>query len=124
MRNRALLILRCLKLLRSWRFGSHWRGLFGDYCLRGRGPEPSRLGLRTTLGRPLVSLGFGGSHRAGRSAPAGAGVAAWLSLAAGETRISPLVQFFPISQAEYRQLLGIALPGSREAFEISANFPP
>jgi hypothetical protein len=27
--------------------------------LGGRGPEPSRLGLRTTPGRPLVSLGFG-----------------------------------------------------------------
>jgi hypothetical protein len=46
------------------------------------------------------------------------------SLAPGEPRIVPLVQLCQIRQAIYRQLLGIALPSRREAFNISANFLP
>src|SRR5258706_15639878 len=44
-------------------------------------------------------------------------------LAAGKPRISPLVQLFQIGQTVHRQLLGIALTGSGQAFEASRNFP-
>jgi hypothetical protein len=44
-------------------------------------------------------------------------------LAAGKPRISPLVQLFQIGQTVHSQLLGIALTGRGQAFDVSRNFP-
>src|SRR5712672_3861874 len=46
----------------------------------------------------------------------------WENLAAGKPRVSPLVQLFQISQAVYGELLGIALPGGGQAFDIARIF--
>jgi hypothetical protein len=45
-------------------------------------------------------------------------------LAAGKPRVSLLVQLFQIGQTVHRQLLGIALTGGGEAFDISGNSLP
>jgi hypothetical protein len=45
-------------------------------------------------------------------------------LAAGKPRVSLLVQLFQIGQTVHRQLLGIALTGGGEAFNIAGNSLP
>jgi hypothetical protein len=91
-----------------------WAAIEAGHSRIHRDKRPaSRMGspARVLTVRPSV-LGLGALGHSERG------------LAPGEPRIVPLVKLCQIRQAIYRQLLGIALPSRREAFNISANFLP